>query len=91
MLVDEAVGKDPLASAVDFDQENLGLVFNALDIELFGSYGRLEHYEFPDLRFVLFAGEVFPIKHLRMLKRPPSQAQVFEFIRTNRDQRLHLF
>lgn len=30
-------------------------------------HGQLERYDFPHLRTILFAGEVFPIKHLRYL------------------------
>lgn len=30
-------------------------------------YGQLERHDFPDLRTILFAGEVFPIKYLRQL------------------------
>jgi acyl-coenzyme A synthetase/AMP-(fatty) acid ligase len=32
-------------------------------------YGRLEQYDYSTLRTVLFAGEVFPVKHLRALKK----------------------
>jgi len=31
-------------------------------------HGNLQRYQFPDLRLILFAGEVFPIKYLRELK-----------------------
>ena len=31
-------------------------------------FGRMERYDWSSLRLALFAGEVFPIKHLRMLK-----------------------
>ena len=31
-------------------------------------FGKLEKYDYSSLRLVLFAGEVFPIKYLRLLK-----------------------
>jgi acyl-coenzyme A synthetase/AMP-(fatty) acid ligase len=37
-------------------------------LSFLAQFGELEQYGFPDLRLVLFAGEVFPIKHLRTLK-----------------------
>jgi acyl-coenzyme A synthetase/AMP-(fatty) acid ligase len=49
-------------------------------------YGKLDQYEFPDLRLVLFAGEVFPIKHLRMLKdivREPRYFNLYGPTETN--------
>jgi len=37
-------------------------------ISLMAEYGKLDEKNFDALRMVLFAGEVFPIKHLRLLK-----------------------
>ena len=69
MLVDEAVGKDPLRLAPWISNKRISVWYSTPSILSFlAQYGRLEDYEFTDLRFVLFAGEVFPIKHLRMLK-----------------------
>ncbi len=69
VLVDEAVGKDPLRLAPWISNKRISVWYSTPSILSFlAQYGRLEDYEFTDLRFVLFAGEVFPIKHLRMLK-----------------------
>jgi amino acid adenylation domain-containing protein len=69
VLVDEAVGKDPIRLAPWISNKRITVWYSTPSILSFlAQYGRLEHYEFPHLRFVLFAGEVFPIKHLRMLK-----------------------
>ena len=46
-------------------------------LSFLAQYGKLDQYEYPDLRFVLFAGEVFPIKHLRMLKSLLLQPRYF--------------
>jgi hypothetical protein len=34
---------------------------------LLAQYGNLERHDYSALRMVLFAGEVFPVKHLRTL------------------------
>jgi len=38
--------------------------------------GNLEKYKFPDLRLILFAGEIFPVKYLRRIKQV-SQARLY--------------
>jgi amino acid adenylation domain-containing protein len=40
-------------------------------------HGNLGNYSFPDLRLILFAGEVFPVKHLRELMKAIPQASFF--------------
>jgi acyl-coenzyme A synthetase/AMP-(fatty) acid ligase len=37
-------------------------------LSFLAQYGKLDQYAYSDLRLVLFAGEVFPIKYLRLLK-----------------------
>ena len=39
-------------------------------LSLLAQYGELERHDFSALRLVLFAGEVFPVKHLRAPARP---------------------
>ena len=38
-------------------------------LSLLAQYGNLPRYDYAELRMVLFAGEVFPVKHLRTLKQ----------------------
>lgn len=40
-------------------------------------YGKIERYKLPHLRTVLFAGEVFPIKHLRQLMEKIPHARYY--------------
>jgi len=69
VLVEEEIGKDPSRLAQLISDKRISIWYSTPSILSFlAQYGRLDQYGFPDLRFVLFAGEVFPIKHLRMLK-----------------------
>jgi L-proline---[L-prolyl-carrier protein] ligase len=69
VLVEEEIGKDPVRLAALIADKRISIWYSTPSILSFlAQYGKLDQYEFPDLRLVLFAGEVFPIKHLRMLK-----------------------
>jgi amino acid adenylation domain-containing protein len=69
VLVEEEIGKDPIRLAPWISDKKISIWYSTPSILSFlAQYGKLDLYEFSDLRLVLFAGEVFPIKHLRMLK-----------------------
>jgi amino acid adenylation domain-containing protein len=69
VLVEEEIGKDPIRLARLISDKRISIWYSTPSILSFmAQYGKLDQYGFPDLRLVLFAGEVFPIKHLRMLK-----------------------
>jgi acyl-coenzyme A synthetase/AMP-(fatty) acid ligase len=69
VLVDEEIGKDPIRLAALISDKKISVWYSTPSILSFlAQFGRLEQYSFSDLRLVLFAGEVFPIKHLRVLK-----------------------
>jgi amino acid adenylation domain-containing protein len=69
VLVEEEIGKDPIRLAPLISEKRISIWYSTPSILSFlAQYGRLDQYGFPDLRLVLFAGEVFPIKHLRILK-----------------------
>ena len=69
VLVEEEIGKDPIRLASLISDKRISIWYSTPSILSFlAQYGKLDRYEFPELRLVLFAGEVFPIKHLRMLK-----------------------
>ena len=68
VLVEEEIGKDPIRLASLISDKRISVWYSTPSILSFlAQYGKLERYGFPDLRLVLFAGEVFPIKHLRAL------------------------
>jgi amino acid adenylation domain-containing protein len=69
VLVGEEIGKDPIRLASLISEKRISIWYSTPSILSFlAQYGRLDRYEFPSLRMVLFAGEVFPVKHLRTLK-----------------------
>jgi amino acid adenylation domain-containing protein len=69
-LVPERLSTFPVALAGFIRQERLSVCYmvpSALTLML--TRGGFAKQEYPDLRLVLFAGEVFPIKYLRELRR----------------------
>lgn len=78
VLVEEEIGKDPIRLARWIADKRITVWYSTPSILSFlAQYGKLEQYEYPDLRFVLFAGEVFPIKHLRLLKNLLAKPRYF--------------
>lgn len=70
ILIEEGVGKDPARLAPYIAERAITVWYSAPSILCFLSqFGKLERYDFRRLRLVLFAGEVFPIKHLRAFQR----------------------
>jgi amino acid adenylation domain-containing protein len=70
VLVPEETGKDPVALADLIASQKLTIWYSTPSIlSLLAQYGKMENHEYSSMRFVLFAGEVFPIVHLRALKR----------------------
>jgi acyl-coenzyme A synthetase/AMP-(fatty) acid ligase len=70
VLIPETTGKEPLALAELIAEQKLTVWYSTPSIlNLLNQYGKLELQDFSSLRLVLFAGEVFPIAHLRTLRR----------------------
>jgi amino acid adenylation domain-containing protein len=68
VLIGEDIGKDPERLAALIAAEQISVWYSAPSIlSLLAQYGRLSEHDFGKLRLVLFAGEVFPVKHLRSL------------------------
>ena len=69
VLIGESLGKQPARLAPVIADRNISIWYSTPSIlRLLLEYGDLESYTFDALRVVFFAGEVFPIKHLRALK-----------------------
>lgn len=69
-LISDQVGKNPKELANFIVQRQLTIWYSTPSIlHLLASYGDLTSGDFSKLRLVLFAGEVFPIKHLRQLTK----------------------
>ena len=70
VLISEENGKDPVRLASLISESNITIWYSAPSILSFlAQYGKLDRYDYSSLRTVLFAGEVFPVKHLRALKK----------------------
>ncbi|WP_162419631.1 amino acid adenylation domain-containing protein [Microvirga brassicacearum] len=68
VLIGEEVGKQPLELAHLIADLEITIWYSAPSIlSLMAQFGELESRNFSSLRFVLFAGEVFPVAHLRSL------------------------
>jgi amino acid adenylation domain-containing protein len=69
VLFDDPTGKDPARLAPLIAEKRISVWYSTPSIlTLLLEYGRLEQHDWSALRLVLFAGEVFPVKHLRRLK-----------------------
>jgi amino acid adenylation domain-containing protein len=69
VLIGEALGKDPIKLAQVISAERISHWYSTPSIlSLLANYGKLPKYEYPALRMVFFAGEVFPIPQFRALR-----------------------
>ncbi len=68
VLIAEDVGKDPIRLAPLIADQALTMWYSTPSIlSMLAQYGKMDRYDYSSLRVVNFAGEVFPIKHLRAL------------------------
>jgi amino acid adenylation domain-containing protein len=69
VLVEEQLGKEPGRLAPWIAEKRLTVWYSAPSIlSLLAQFGKLDQHNYSSLRLVLFAGEVFPIKYLKLLK-----------------------
>lgn len=69
VLIDHETGKDPAHLAALIAEQKITIWYSTPSIlSLLVQHGDLSDRDCSSLRTVLFAGEVFPVKHLRMLK-----------------------
>ena len=89
-LISEEVGKNPKELARFIAANRLTVWYSTPSIlTLLQQFGSLEAHDASTLRLVLFAGEVFPVKHLRAVQRAwPNPAYLN--LRPDGDQCLHL-
>ncbi len=68
VLISEALGKDPIRLAPLIAEHRLTCWYSTPSIlGLLAQYGKLDQLDLSALRIINFAGEVFPVKHLRAL------------------------
>jgi amino acid adenylation domain-containing protein len=78
VLVGEDVGKQPVRLAPLIADRRITVWYSTPSIlRLLAEYGRLDELDCSTLRFVLFAGEVFPVKHLRAIRKLWPQPRYF--------------
>lgn len=69
VLIGESLGKQPARLGPVVSERKITVWYSTPSIlRLLVDYGGMENHDYSDLRVVFFAGEVFPIKHLRALK-----------------------
>lgn len=69
VLIPDETAKDPIGLAALISERRITSWYSAPSVlSWLAQYGRLQRHDFSALRRVLFAGEVFPVKHLRALK-----------------------
>lgn len=68
VLFGEEISKQPTAMAAAIAERGISVWYSTPSVlRLMVEFGQLEAYDWAALRLVLFAGEVFPVKHLRAL------------------------
>ncbi|NUO83685.1 amino acid adenylation domain-containing protein, partial [candidate division KSB1 bacterium] len=78
VLISEETGKAPAQLAPLIAEKKISVWYSTPSILSFlVQYGKLEKYDCSALRIVFFAGEVFPVKHLRALKNLLPQPRYF--------------
>jgi len=78
VLIGEELGKDPVRLAPVIAEEKISIWYSTPSIlSLLAQYGNLTQHNYESLRVLHFAGEVFPIKHLRTLKALLPYARYF--------------
>jgi amino acid adenylation domain-containing protein len=66
VLIGSAAGKEPVGLASLIAERRLTIWYSTPSIlSMLAQYGKMQRHEYDALRTVLFAGEVFPVKHLR--------------------------
>jgi L-proline---[L-prolyl-carrier protein] ligase len=69
VLVEEQLGKEPARLAPWIAKKKITIWYSAPSIlSLLAQFGKLDQHDHSSLRLVLFAGEVFPIKYLKLMK-----------------------
>jgi amino acid adenylation domain-containing protein len=70
VLIAAETAKDPFSLAGLISERRITSWYSAPSIlSLLAQYGKLQQHDYSALRRVLFAGEVFPVKHLRTLAK----------------------
>ncbi len=78
VLIGAELGKDPQALAAFISDRRITSWYSTPSIlSMLAQYGKMARHDYSALRIVHFAGEVFPVKHLRLLKSLLAQPRYF--------------
>jgi amino acid adenylation domain-containing protein len=78
ILISEDLGKNPMKLSSFIAERGISIWYSTPSIlGLLAEFGNLDQYDFSSIRIVLFAGEVFPVKHLRAIKKSWPKPRFF--------------
>jgi amino acid adenylation domain-containing protein len=78
VLIPEEIGREPTGLARLMSEEKITIWYSAPSIlSMMAQYGGMDKLDYSRVRMVLFAGEVFPIVHLRRLKESLPHPRYF--------------
>jgi amino acid adenylation domain-containing protein len=78
VVIGESVSKEPLALSKLIEDFGITVWYSAPSIlSLIAQFGKIPERDFSRLRTILFAGEVFPVVHLRSLKKQVPKPRYF--------------
>jgi amino acid adenylation domain-containing protein len=78
VLITADQGKEPAGLAALIAERRLTVWYSTPTIlTMLAQYGKMERHTYDALRFVFFAGEVFPVKHLRALQQRLPRPRYF--------------
>jgi amino acid adenylation domain-containing protein len=69
ILVEEETGKSPALLSPLIAEKRISIWYSTPSVlSLLAQHGKMNERDYSSIRIILFAGEVFPVKHLRALK-----------------------
>ncbi len=78
VLIPEEVAREPVGLAKFWAGKKISVWYSAPSIlAMLAQHGKMETHDYSAVRMVLFAGEVFPVNHLRGLKRKLPHPRYF--------------
>ncbi|MEK6675427.1 MAG: amino acid adenylation domain-containing protein [Planctomycetota bacterium] len=78
VLIPEEMAREPIGLANLIAEKRISMWYSAPSIlSMLAQYGQMEKYDYSAVKMVLFAGEVFPIVHLRRLKQKLPHPRYF--------------
>ena len=91
VLIGEERGKQPLQLAPLIATSRITIWYSTPSIlRLLVEFGKMERHDYSALRIVHYAGEVFPPKHQRALRKAVAASALLQPLWSDRDQRVHV-